>query len=92
MGIKRQVKTRDAFWEYVKKEYPEQFWYFLRKVNERLEILFKHKVPNHFELDETDEALIFDLYKLFKESSLFQPTDELTSEEYKQFTDKVSPK
>lgn len=89
--MKHTKKTpKDDFLFYIKKEYPENFWFYLRKINERLEILFKHKVPNHFDLDEADEALLFECYQMYKKSSLYQPSDDITPDEVKRFTDKVS--
>lgn len=88
--MKTHKQTKDVFWSYVKKEYPENFWFYLRKKHERLEILFKHKVPNHFDLDETDEKLLFEEYKMYKESDLYQDADDITAEESVKFRDKVS--
>jgi len=86
------MKKRDPFWEFVKKENPKEYWYFLGKVNERLTILFQHKVPNHFDVDEQDEQLLRELYDMYVLSDLFQPSDELTDDEIKRFTDKLSDK
>jgi hypothetical protein len=83
---------KDLFWEYIKKDNPDNFWYFLRKINERLTILFNNKVPNHFELDDNDEQLLKELYETYCQSDLFQPSDELTSEEKARFKDKLSAK
>ena len=83
---------RDLFWEYIKKDNPENFWNFLRKVNERLSILFQNKVPNHYDLDETEEELIRCLYELYVNTNLYQPADYLSDDEVSKFTDKLSVK
>jgi uncharacterized protein YfkK (UPF0435 family) len=83
---------KDLFWEYIKRDNPDNFWYFIRKVNERLTIIFNNKVPNKFELDDADEQLLKELYEMYCQSDLFQPEDTLSDEEINKFSDKLSVK
>ena len=59
----------------------KEFWFWLRKINERLTILFQHKVPNKMELDELDEEVIKNLYVMFLKSDLFTASEPPLAEE-----------
>lgn len=61
----------------------KHFWYFLKKVHERLTIIFEHKLRNKMELDDVDEAIIKDLYITYSNSDLFQ-TDDIDKIDYTQ--------
>lgn len=61
----------------------KQYWYFLRKVHERLTIIFEHKLRNKMELDDSDELILKDLYIAFSNSDLYQ-TDEVGKIDFRQ--------
>ena len=68
----------------------KHYWYFIRKVNEKLTILFQHKIPNHMDVDETDEQLLKELYEMFSQSELFMPTDEELAEAEQLHSERVT--
>ena len=53
----------------------KMYWFFVRKVHERLTIILEHKVRNHMELDDADEELLKEIYEFYSRSDLFSPTD-----------------
>ena len=53
----------------------KMYWFFVRKVHERLTIILEHKVRNHMELDDADEDLLKEIYEFYSRSDLFAPTD-----------------
>lgn len=59
----------------------KRFWFFLKKVNERLSIFFQHKLPNKMELDEVDEQVFREMYEWFSTTDLFSATDDHVSDE-----------
>lgn len=72
----------------------KRYWFFLKKVHERLTILFQHNVPNKIGLEEADEQLYKEMYEWFCKSDLFSAGDskfhDITSEQlsiYEQITD-----
>ena len=59
----------------------KMYWFFVRKVHERLTIILEHKVRNHMELDDADEELLKEIYEFYSRSDLFSPTDKELAED-----------
>lgn len=75
------MDDKKDFFTYISRPRPEEFWYFMRKVNERLTILFVNNLPNKMELEPLDEQMLREMYEWFCDSDLFQPSDEITPDE-----------
>lgn len=52
-----------------------RYWFFLKKVHERLTILFQHNVPNRIPIEEADEQLYKEMHIWFLKSDLFSASD-----------------
>ena len=57
------------------------FWFFTKKVHERLTIFFTHKLPNRMELDDTDEQMLKEMYNWYQQSDLFSAAEPVMSDE-----------
>jgi len=56
------------------------FWFFTKKVHERLTIFFTHKLPNRMELDETDEQMLKEMFIWYQQSDLFSASEPIMSD------------
>ena len=48
----------------------DNFWYFLNKLKERLVIVTEYNVYNKIELNDGDEDVLFDLFRVHEDNDL----------------------
>jgi len=65
----------------------KKYWFFVRKVHEKLTIFFNHKLPNKIELDEIDEQVFKEMYEWYTKSELFSASEPILSLEPPEQTD-----